>query len=175
MEKKSESIIYWTRLKHADWHMYVAATAVGLCYIGTPNASLEELRIWQEKRLPAYTLIENETQLQPYCTGIINYLEGKNKEFTLALDLHGTEFQQAVWRALRELDYGQIVTYIDIAERIGKPKSVRAVGSAIGANPVLIFVPCHRVIAKSGKLGGFRAGLETKEQLLKLEKYEGDR
>ena len=86
------------------------------------------------------------------------------------MDLHGTPFQQSVWKALQEIPYGQTVSYSDIAERIEKPNAVRAVGTAIGANPVLIIVPCHRVIAKSGKLSGFRAGLEMKEQLLGLEK-----
>ena len=88
----------------------------------------------------------------------------------MPIDLHGTPFQQIVWKALQEIPYGQTVSYSDIAERIEKPNAVRAVGTAIGANPVLIIVPCHRVIAKSGKLGGFRAGLEMKEQLLELER-----
>lgn len=175
MENNSERIIYWTRLKHGEWHMYVAATVVGLCYIGSPNAPFEELEMWVRKRLPTYRLKEDLEVLQPYIVEIIDYLEGRSKAFTFSMDLHGTPFQQAVWKALQELEYGQIVTYTDIAERIGKPKSVRAVGSAIGANPVLIFVPCHRVIAKSGKLGGFRAGLDMKEQLLELEKYKFDR
>ena len=175
MENKSEHIIYWTQLKYREWNMYVAATAVGLCYIGSPNAPFEELEIWGRKRLPAYRLKGNSEELQPYIVEIIDYLEGRSKAFTFSMDLHGTPFQQAVWKALQALEYGQIVTYTDIAERIGRPKSVRAVGSAIGANPVLIFVPCHRVIAKSGKLGGFRAGLEMKEQLLQLEKKDFDR
>ncbi len=75
----------------------------------------------------------------------------------------------AVWEALRKIPFGVTVSYTDIAERIGKPSSVRAVGTAIGANPVLITVPCHRVIAKSGKLTGYRGGLDMKEQLLGLE------
>ena len=86
------------------------------------------------------------------------------------MDLHGTPFQMAVWEALRKIPFGVTVSYTDIAERIGKPSSVRAVGTAIGANPVLITVPCHRVIAKSGKLTGYRGGLDMKEQLLGLEK-----
>ena len=109
--------------------------------------------------------------LQPHAAELIDYLTGRRKAFSLPIDLHGTLFQQSVWQALARNSIRATVSYSDIAERIEKPKSVRAVGTAIGANPVLIIVPCHRVIAKSGKLGGFRAGLEMKEQLLKLENY----
>lgn len=162
--------IYWTLLNHRQWNIYIAATPAGLCYIGSPNAQFEEVENWAQKRLPAYNLVEKKDILQPYAVELIDYLEGRLKKFTLPMDLQGTPFQQSVWRALQELEYGQTVSYTDIAERIGKPKSVRAVGTAIGANPVLILVPCHRVVAKSGKLGGFRAGLEMKAELLKLEK-----
>lgn len=170
MKKDSKNVMYWTLLKHKQWNMHIAATTEGLCYIGSPNAPFEELVSWVKKRLPSYTFTEDAEGLQPYATELIDYLEGRRKEFTLPMDLHGTAFQQSVWIALQEIQYGQTVSYTYIAERIGKPKSVRAVGTAIGANPVLILVPCHRVIAKSGKLGGFRAGLEMKEQLLILEK-----
>lgn len=169
MEKENEQVIYWSQLKQGQWNMYVAATAFGLCYIGSPNATFEELAAWARKRLPSYTFVESAEELQTYITEITAYLEGRSTKFMLPMDLHGTSFQETVWQALQELEYGEVVTYTDLAERIGKPKSVRAVASAIGANPVLIFVPCHRVIARSGKLGGFRAGLEMKEQLLMLE------
>ena len=111
--------------------------------------------------------------MKPYATELIDYLEGRRKEFTLPMDLHGTAFQQSVWKVLQEIPYGQTVSYTDIAELIQKPSAVRAVGTAIGANPVLITVPCHRVIAKSGKLTGYRGGLEMKELLLGLETNEG--
>lgn len=170
MEKESANNIYWTLLNHRQWNMFVAATKEGLCYIGSPNASFEEVDIWAKKRLPGYSLVEEKKIIQPYTVELVDYLEGRLKKFTLPMDLQGTRFQQSVWQALTELQYGQTVSYTDIAERIGKPKSVRAVATAIGANPVLILVPCHRVVAKSGKLGGFRAGLEMKKELLKLEK-----
>ncbi|TQR14219.1 methylated-DNA--[protein]-cysteine S-methyltransferase [Psychrobacillus soli] len=170
MEKKNENIVYWMLWNHGQWNMYIAATLEGLCYIGSQNASFEELTAWVKKRLPNYDMLENEEVLQLYAVELIDYIEGFRKEFTLSLDLHGTPFQQSVWKALQDIPYGQTVSYTDIAERIQKPQSVRAVGTAIGANPVLIAVPCHRVIAKSGKLTGYRGGLEMKEQLLRLEK-----
>lgn len=170
MTNNNESIVYWMLLKYGQWAIYVAATTKGLCYVGSQNAAFDELSTWVKKRLPNYILLENEDVMKPYVAELIDYMEGRRKEFTLPMDLHGTDFQHSVWKALQEIPYGQTVSYTDIAERIQKPKSVRAVGTAIGANPVLITVPCHRVIAKSGKLTGYRGGLEMKEQLLLLER-----
>lgn len=167
---KNEEIIYWMLLNHGQWNIYMAATAEGLCYAGPHNAPFEELAAWAKKRLPSYTLVEDRSVLEPYAKELIDYMEGKRKKFTMPLDLHGTPFQQSVWMALQEIPYGQTVSYSDIAERIQNPKSVRAVGAAIGANPLLITVPCHRVIGKNGNLTGFRGGLEMKKQLLAMEK-----
>lgn len=105
-----------------------------------------------------------------------SYLSGKLKEFSLPVLLTGTYFQQDVWEALLNIPYGKVVSYADIAEKIGNPKAIRAVGSAIGKNPIPIIVPCHRVINTSGKLGGYsgcgggEAGLKYKQFLLDLEK-----
>lgn len=170
MQNNNESIVYWMQLNRGIWTMYIAATAKGLCYVGSQHASFEELATWVKKRLPAYVLSENQDILKPYAAEITDYLEGRCKEFTFPLDLRGTAFQLAVWKVLQEIPYGQTVSYTDIAQKIQKPNAVRAVGTAIGANPVLITIPCHRVIAKSGKLTGYRGGLEMKEQLLGLEK-----
>lgn len=170
MKKNNEYLIYWMLLNHEQWKMYISATVKGLCYVGSQNAPFVELEVWVKKRLPHYQLLENKVLMQPFADELIDYIEGRRKEFTLPLDLHGTAFQQSVWKALQEIPYGQTVSYTEIAEQIKKPQSVRAVGTAIGANPVLITVPCHRVIAKSGKLTGYRGGLDMKEQLLTLEK-----
>ena len=88
----------------------------------------------------------------------------------MPLDLYGTKFQKSVWTELQKIPFGETSTYSDIAEKINKPSAFRAVGSAIGANPVMIVIPCHRVIGKSGKLTGFRGGLLMKQKLLALEK-----
>lgn len=172
MEKSNEKIIYWTLVHHKAWTMYIAATGEGLCYVGSQYAPSEELAVWVKKRLPDYDLLEDKFVMEPFVVELIDYLEGKRKVFSSQLDLRGTDFQQAIWKALQEIPYGQTVSYTEIAERIQRPKSVRAVGTAIGANPVLIIIPCHRVIAKNGKLTGYRGGLDMKEQLLGLEKVE---
>lgn len=98
------------------------------------------------------------------------YLQGIRKIFDLPLNPRGTEFQKQVWKALLEIPYGETRSYKQIAETIGNPKAVRAVGMANNRNPLLIVVPCHRVIGANGKLTGYGAGLEKKEFLLRLEK-----
>ena len=98
------------------------------------------------------------------------YLIGERKSFDLPLNPRGTVFQQQVWKALCDIPYGETRSYKQIAEAIGNPKAVRAVGMANNRNPLLIVVPCHRVIGANGKLVGYGAGIEKKEFLLKLEK-----
>jgi methylated-DNA-[protein]-cysteine S-methyltransferase len=95
-----------------------------------------------------------------------SYFAGKRRDFDLPLAPRGTEFQRAVWDALRRIPYGETTTYSEIAQRIGRPAAVRAVGAANGANPIPIVIPCHRVIGASGGLTGFGGGLPTKRWLL---------
>ena len=101
-------------------------------------------------------------QLQEY------FFHGRTS-FSIPLDLHGTPFRTRVWEALRSIPYGETVSYSRIAAEIGNPKAVRAVGQAIGKNPCLIVVPCHRVVGKDGSLTGFSAGMDLKKRLLALE------
>jgi methylated-DNA-[protein]-cysteine S-methyltransferase len=97
------------------------------------------------------------------------YFAGKRTGFDLPLAPKGTEFQRAVWRQLQEIPYGATISYGELARRVGNTKAARAVGSANGANPLPIVIPCHRVIAGDGSIGGFGGGLPTKEILLALE------
>ena len=97
------------------------------------------------------------------------YFAGTRRKFAVSLDLDGTEFQQQAWAAMCSIRYGDTLSYAQQAKAIGKPKAVRAVGSANGANPVPIIVPCHRVIASDGSLGGYALGLAMKRYLLALE------
>ena len=97
------------------------------------------------------------------------YFRGERKEFDLPLAPEGTEFQLRVWNRLRTIPYGETISYAQLAERIGNPKAVRAVGLANGSNPIPIIIPCHRVIGSDGSLTGFGGGLPTKKMLLELE------
>lgn len=98
-----------------------------------------------------------------------DYLAGKRKSFALPLAPMGTEFQQKVWQALQDIPYGELRSYGDVAKRIGQPKAARAIGMANNKNPILIMIPCHRVVGADGKLVGYAGGLGVKEYLLKLE------
>lgn len=97
------------------------------------------------------------------------YFAGRRKTFDLPLAPRGTEFQRRVWSALQKIPYGKTVAYADIAQRIGNPKGVRAVGLANGRNPIPIVIPCHRVIGKNGTLTGYGGGLPIKQKLLEIE------
>jgi methylated-DNA-[protein]-cysteine S-methyltransferase len=98
------------------------------------------------------------------------YFEGKRRTFTLPLSPKGTTFQQSVWATLCTIPYGETVSYAEEAKLLGNPKAVRAVANANGRNPIIILIPCHRVIATTGGIGGYSGGIERKEFLLKLEK-----
>ncbi len=101
---------------------------------------------------------------------LCEYFAGARKTFTVPLNPAGTDFQRAVWAALRAIPYGETRTYGAIAAAVGRPKAARAVGNANNKNPILIFTPCHRVVGADGALVGFAAGLPVKEALLALER-----
>jgi len=107
-------------------------------------------------------LTQTERQLR-------EYFAGKRKKFSIKLDISGTEFQESVWYALNKIDYGKTVSYAQQAKLVRKPRAFRAVGSANGKNPVAIILPCHRVVASDGTLGGYGGGLAIKRKLLALE------
>ncbi|WP_040225733.1 methylated-DNA--[protein]-cysteine S-methyltransferase [Bhargavaea cecembensis] len=164
-----ERTISWALLEHGSWRFHLAAVPEGLCYIGSQDAGPEEIAAYAQKRLPGHRLEENPQALGPYRAELVDYLDGRRTEFSQPVSLAGTAFQQKVWEALRDIPCGETKTYSDIAEQIGRPEAVRAVAAAIGANPVLVHIPCHRVIGKNGKLTGFRGGLDMKKRLLELE------
>ncbi|CAN5219417.1 methylated-DNA--[protein]-cysteine S-methyltransferase [soil metagenome] len=116
-----------------------------------------------------WELSTTQTHLQQAAQQLEEYFAGSRSTFSLELDLHGTEFQQAVWRQLLEIPFGQTSTYARHALSVGRPKAQRAVGAAIGRNPVSIVVPCHRVLGSTGAATGYAGGLDRKRRLLELE------
>lgn len=100
------------------------------------------------------------------------YFNGELKQFDLPLAPEGTAFQQAVWKTLQTIPYGTVTTYQWVADQIGNPKAVRAVGGANGKNPIAIVIPCHRVIGSDGSLTGFGGGLDVKQRLIGLERQK---
>lgn len=113
--------------------------------------------------------VNDDPLLQAAIDELTAYFDGRAVSFTQALDLHGTPFQLAVWRALLLIEAGQTSSYGAIARAVGSPAAVRAVGGAVGKNPVSVIVPCHRVIGSGGALTGYAGGLDRKRALLALE------
>lgn len=144
----------------------IATTPRGVCglqFLETLDQTVAEAMLRQP--WPQATLRFDPVQTQPICDRLCHPLHPSNGQ-PLTVLVKGTNFQIQVWRALLALPWGGLSTYQDIAQRIGNPKAVRAVGGAIGANPVAYFIPCHRVIRASGDLGGYRWGLARKLTLL---------
>ena len=117
----------------------------------------------------AVRFTESATTLRLYVQELQEYFDGQRSEFSFPLDLRGTDFQVACWRALLKIPYGETRTYADIARAVGSPQGFRAVGMANNRNPIAIVVPCHRVIASDGTLCGYGGGLDLKRKLLELE------
>ena len=146
--------------------MTILESPLGKLYLLASDKGLKKLSY---TKLPE--AIGNKTIEQRAISELKEYFSGKRKEFSVPLDLIGTEFQKKVWEVLKRIGYGQVDSYTDVARDINNPKAVRAVGNANGNNPVPIIVPCHRVIASGGGLGGYSGGLTIKRKLLKIEKF----
>lgn len=161
--------LFYTTVTLLERPFILAATERGLCYVDSSETTLTDLTSWVKRSMPTFNLIEDYQFMKPYIQQLDAYLKGELTEFDVPLAINGTKFQLTVWEALREIPYGKTVNYSNIAQQINQPNATRAVANAIGANPILIFIPCHRVIGKDGSLTGFRAGINLKRQLLTIE------
>ncbi len=163
-------------LQHYDspcGRLVLASFADRLClcdWSDNPFAERNRRRI--EKYLKATSKTETTSVLEETKRQLDEYFAGKRKAFDIQLCLVGTDFQHKVWNALRSIPYGSTKSYKDIAQCIGKPKAVRAVAGAIGANAISILIPCHRVIGSDHSLTGYAGGLEAKRGLLGMETQE---
>jgi AraC family transcriptional regulator of adaptative response/methylated-DNA-[protein]-cysteine methyltransferase len=150
----------------------VAATARGVCaiFLGDDAAQLQkDLRT----RFPRAELVRGDVAFRVRVAGAIACVDGDARAPELPLDLHGTAFQQRVWRELRRIPAGSTASYTELAARLGSPRGARAVGKACGDNPVAVVVPCHRVVRGDGALAGYRWGLPIKRALLARERAGG--
>ena len=165
-------------------HSTLVTSPVGPLFLATSARGLVALEF--DKRLPGQQTIrpnprdlraeskkvrfeDSAHELGAYVRELEEYFAGTRRAFDFPLDLRGTDFQIACWRALLAIPYGEIRTYADIARAVGRPQGFRAVGMANNRNPVAIVVPCHRVIASDGTLCGYGGGLDIKRKLLELE------
>lgn len=150
----------------------VVESPIGPLTLVAQDGALAGLYMDKQRHLPpADTFGEPDPgPLRAAATQVEEYFAGRRTEFDLPLALGGTPFQRTVWEALREIPYGETVSYRELAERIGRPTAVRAVGLANGKNPISIVVPCHRVVGSGGDLTGYGGGIARKRHLLEFER-----
>lgn len=155
-------------------HFYTMETPIGLLAVAEADGAVTHITLWDEKAAKDFAaegMIREETPtLAEAIRQLEEYFAETRTSFDLPLAPKGTPFQKKVWQALTEIPYGSAVTYKDIAVKVGCPKGPRAVGMANNRNPIMIVIPCHRVIGSDGSLVGYEGGVHIKEALLKLEK-----
>jgi methylated-DNA-[protein]-cysteine S-methyltransferase len=157
-----------------EWMVYLSDTPVGPLCLWFTDQGLTAIDFAGEDSSPTPENHTPPAHLQPLIEAVkqqlMAYFQGIPTDFTdLLLDPLGTPFQRRVWEELRRIPQGQTISYKELAERVGKPKASRAVGQANGRNPIPLIIPCHRVIAADGTLGGYSSGLDRKRWLLRHE------
>ena len=159
--------------EHRSLHTRTVGSAVGPLVIVGGDAGLRAV-LWGEEDRARVRLgpVDDggHEVLDDAADQLLDYLAGRRRRFDLALDLVGTPFQVRVWQALDAVPYGCTASYREIAAAVGSPAAVRAVGAAVGRNPVSLVLPCHRVVGADGRLTGFAGGLAAKRHLLDLER-----
>jgi len=146
----------------------IAGTTRGICAVrfgDSKSQLIEDLR----QTFPEAAVAQGNEDFDQWAKAVIEQIDHPAQPRNLPLDIQGTAFQQRVWQALREIPAGATQSYAQLAARIGSPNAVRAVGTACGANPVAVLVPCHRAVRSDGSLAGYRWGLDRKQQLLQKE------
>ena len=161
--------IAYARMDSLIGPVWVATTEIGICTVGLGTGQPEAFFDWLARHVGSEPPREDPTALYPALTQLREYFSRIRREFGLSLDVRGTAFQRAVWAEISRIPYGATTTYGEVAQCMGRPGAARAVGAAVGANPLSILIPCHRVIGAGGSLTGYGGGLEVKAALLRLE------
>jgi O-6-methylguanine DNA methyltransferase len=164
--RREPEIFLFSRYESPIGPYFLAGSTDGIVCIKTEEQAEKVFARWKREKV---TLKENLSAHADVMKQLDEYFAGKRMHFTVPLDLRGTPFQSRVWDMLSRIPWGESRSYRQIAEAIGRPSAARAVGRAVGTNPVSIIVPCHRILGSSGKLTGYGGGLERKAALLKLE------
>ncbi len=155
---------YQTRMPSPVGELTLTASDAGLCSVLWENE--KEARVWEPEKVKK----KSHPILDAAIEQLNEYFANERTTFDVPLDLHGTEFQVEVWRALADIPYGKTISYATQAQRLGRPQAMRAVGAANGRNPISIILPCHRVVGANGALTGFAAGVDTKKWLIDHER-----
>jgi methylated-DNA-[protein]-cysteine S-methyltransferase len=162
--------LYFSRSDYPIGRIWCACRNGKVVKISLPGETDQNFFEWLKKKFPGGEVrAREEGIIVKLFSQLSEYFQGRLLTFDVELEFYGTEFQKRVWTELLSIPYGQVISYGELARRTGNPAGSRAVGSANGANPLPIVVPCHRVIGQSGKLVGYGGGLETKAALLRLE------
>jgi len=169
--RKMDTIYYSCFNSHLLKKVFVASTERGVCFVDFIRAEKAFLKRLKE-RFPG-KIVRDDRKNRNALNQLKKYLKGELRRFDCKLDFSGTPFQKKVWSTLARIPYGQTRSYKDIAQAIGHPKAFPAVGNANGRNSIPLIIPCHRVIASNGGLGGFGHGVKVKRQLLDFERTHG--
>lgn len=167
-----------TRPTTDELRVAVRESSLGLVLVARSDAGLravligddrDELRRDLRRRFPSATLIDGDAERDELADRVVAFVESPTRDMDVPLDLRGTTFQRIVWQALRGIPPGSTTTYTEVANRIGMPKSARAVAQACAANALAVIIPCHRVVRSDGTLSGYRWGIQRKRILLEKE------
>lgn len=160
-------IKYTIQASPLGW-LLVAATEKGICMVSLGDSDQELVAALRE-RYPTADCQWDEEYCHKFAAVLLAYLSGNRPDPALPVDIQTTAFRLKIYETLKAIPYGETRSYEEVAQAVGSPKAVRAVGSACADNPVALIIPCHRVVRKDGSLGGYRWGLEQKVKLLEME------
>jgi O-6-methylguanine DNA methyltransferase len=163
------AVVAYAQMDSPIGPLWIAATATGICAVGLGAGQPQVFLAWLTRHISKEPPREDPEALASALTQLREYFSRIRQQFDLPLDTYGTAFQKAVWTEVASVPYGAMTTYGEIAQRTGRPRAARAVGAALGANPLPLLIPCHRVIGAEGSLIGYRGGVEMKAALLRLE------
>ncbi len=167
-------VLSTTRFDTRLGSLRIVSSEKGLVYVELPHQSGRGFEGWKKTHAPGAKVVERRASHDDTIDQLLEFTEAERREFTMDLDMRATEFQHAVYKMVGKIAYGETLSYSDIANSIGNPKAVRAVGAANGANPIPLVIPCHRVIARGGALQGYAGGLDLKARLLAMESGHSD-
>jgi O-6-methylguanine DNA methyltransferase len=163
------AVVAYARMDSPIGPLWIATTPTGICAVGLGPGQPQVFLAWLARHVGKEPPREDPEALASALTQLREYFSRIRHEFDLPLDTYGTAFQKTVWTEVASVPYGAMTTYGEIAQRTGRPRAARAVGAALGANPLPILIPCHRVIGAGGSLVGYHGGVEMKAALLRLE------
>jgi AraC family transcriptional regulator, regulatory protein of adaptative response / methylated-DNA-[protein]-cysteine methyltransferase len=161
--------IAYVTVRTALGYLLVAATERGVCRVALGDTDATLAAALRAEFPAARVVADKSGKLHGWVSAILAYLDGREPDLELPLDIRATAFQRKVWQELQKIPFGQTRTYAEVARRVGKPTATRAVAQACATNPVALAIPCHRVVRQDGDLGGYRWGLDRKRSLLEME------